>query len=204
MSNEQEMEIVRRAQQGDVEAFRELVKQNQRQVFHACVSVLRSTADAEDVTQEVFVRAHRNLAKFQGTAKFSTWLYRIARNASIDHLRKRGRREASNIDDFVDENRETAFDDQFLNAPLGFNPTQELARQEYRTAIVQAFEALSPAHREILMLREVEALSYQEIADLLEIKIGTVMSRLHHARLNAQKFLMEHFPELVEGHVTKA
>lgn len=201
MSSEHEYELVRRAQDGDNNAFRELVVLNQRQIFHACVAIVRSTADAEDLTQEVFIRAHKNLAKFQGNAKFSTWLYRIAHNASIDLLRKRNRRDASNIDDFVDENRETAFDDQYLGAPLGFNPSQEFQRQEHRDAINRAFAALSPAHREILTLREVEGLPYQDIADILEIKIGTVMSRLHHARLNAQKYLKENFPELVEGAV---
>lgn len=199
MSSEHEIELVRRAQQGDAQAFRELVQQNQRRVFHACVAVVRSQADAEDITQEVFIRAYKNLSKFEGTAKFSTWLYRIARNASIDHLRKRARRDASNIDDFVDEHRESAFDEAFISAPLGFNPTEEMARKEYRDAISHAFDALSSAHREILTLREVEGHSYQEIADILEIKIGTVMSRLHHARINAQKFLAEHYPEFVDA-----
>lgn len=199
MSSEHEMDWVRRAQQGDVDAFRELVRQNQRQVFHVCLGVVKSRADAEDLVQEVFLRVHRNLPKFEGNAKFSTWVYRIAHNASIDLLRKRKRTEASDFDDFVDENRETAFDDMHLSQPLGFDPRQELARKEYRVGIAKAFESLSPAHREVLILREVENLSYQEIAESLDIKIGTVMSRLHHARINAQKYLKENFPEFVQG-----
>src|SRR5699024_10392586 len=129
--------------------------------------------------------------------KFSTWLYRIAHNASIDLLRKRKRRDADDFDDFVDTHKESAFDDAFLTQPLGFDPRDEVRRQEMRRGILQAFEALSPAHREILILREVEDLSYQEIADALDIKLGTVMSRLYHARNNAQAFLKEHFPEFV-------
>src|SRR5690554_1309992 len=199
MSSEHESEWVARAQQGDKEAFRELVRQHQRQVFHICLGVVKSRADAEDLVQEVFIRVHRNLSKFEGNANFSTWLYRIAHNASIDLLRKRKRKQASDFDDYVDENRENAFDELHLSAPLGFDPRQESARKEYRVGINKAFESLSPAHREILILREVENLSYQEIADSLDIKIGTVMSRLHHARVNAQTYLKENFPEFVQG-----
>lgn len=197
MSNEEEIDRVLRAQQGDMDAFRTLVRDHHRRVFHVCLGVVKSTADAEDVTQEVFIRAHQNLSKFQGNAKFSTWLYRIAHNASIDLLRKRKRRDADDFDDFVDTHKESAFDDAFLTQPLGFDPRDEVRRQEMRRGILQAFEALSPAHREILILREVEDLSYQEIADALDIKLGTVMSRLYHARNNAQAFLKEHFPEFV-------
>lgn len=199
MSSEHEPDWVERAQQGDAEAFRQLVRQHQQQVFHQCLGILKSRADAEDAVQTTFINAHRNLSKFERNAKFSTWLYRIARNASIDLLRKRKRREASDFDDFVDENRESAFDELHLSAPLGFDPRQELERKEYRVGIAKAFDALSPAHREILILREVENLSYQEISDTLEIKLGTVMSRLHHARVNAQKYLKENFPEFVQG-----
>lgn len=198
MSNEEEMDRVQSAQQGDMDAFRSLVRDHHRRVFHVCLGVVKSAADAEDVTQEVFIRAHRNLSKFQGNAKFSTWLYRIAHNASIDLLRKRKRREADDFDAFVETHQESAFDDTFMSAPLGFDPRDEVRRQEMRKGILAAFEALSPAHREILILREVEDLSYQEIADALEIKLGTVMSRLFHARNNAQAYLKEHFPEFVE------
>lgn len=197
MSNEEEIDRVLRAQQGDMDAFRILVRDHHRRVFHVCLGVVKSTADAEDVTQEVFIRAHKNLSKFQGNAKFSTWLYRIAHNASIDLLRKRKRREADDFDDVVDTHKESSVDDAFLTQPLGFDPRDEVRRQEMRAGILQAFEALSPAHREILILREVEDLSYQEIADTLDIKLGTVMSRLYHARNNAQAFLKEHFPEFV-------
>src|SRR5699024_7763102 len=83
MSSEEEIDRIRRAQQGDTEAFRALVREHHRRVFNVCLGVLKSTADAEDVTQTVFIRAHKNLPKFQMNAKFSTWLYRIAHNASI-------------------------------------------------------------------------------------------------------------------------
>lgn len=199
MSSEEEIDRIRRAQQGDAEAFRSLVREHHRRVFNVCLGVLKSTADAEDVTQTVFIRAHKNLPKFQMNAKFSTWLYRIAHNASIDLLRKRKRREADDFDDLVDAHRESSFDSDFMSSPLGFDPRSDVQREEMRVGIIAAFDALSPAHRETLILREVEQLSYQEIADILNIKLGTVMSRLYHARKNAQEHLKEHFPEFVEG-----
>lgn len=199
MSSEEETDLVARAQAGDMEAFRTLVRDHHRRVFHVCLGVVKSAADAEDVTQEVFIRAHKNLTKFQGNAKFSTWLYRIAHNASIDLLRKRKRREADDFDDVVDTHKESSFDENFMRPSLGFDPRDGVRRQEMREGITAAFESLSAAHREILILREVEDLSYQEIADTLGIKLGTVMSRLYHARNNAQAHLKEHFPELVEN-----
>lgn len=199
MNRDEENDLVLRAQKGDKEAFRLLVRAHQRRVFHVCLGVVKSASDAEDVTQEVFIRVFKNLDKFEHNAKFSTWLYRIAHNASIDRLRKRNRRAADNFDDFVDENRESAVDNSMLSTPLGFDPRHAVKSAELRACITKAFDSLSPAHRQILILREVEDLSYTEIADILGIRKGTVMSRLHHARLNAQQYLRENFPEYARG-----
>lgn len=192
MSGMDEEVLVQRAKGGDRQAFRELMERHQRSVFQQCLSILRNSSDAQDLVQETFIRVHRNLDKFEGNAKFSTWLYRIARNACIDHLRKTKRRDASNFDEYVDMNNEAAFDDNFMPTPLGFSPSRVAGRRELREQIERAFDTLTPAHREIINLREIEGLSYEEIAERLDIAKGTVMSRLHHARQNAQRALADY------------
>lgn len=192
MSSELEDKLVRQAQQGDPRAFQELVVRYQRRVFNICYGIVRNADEAQDLTQETFIRVHKNLARFEGNASFYTWVFRIAKNVGIDHLRKMKRRSASSFDEMIETNTERAIDTVSMPTPLGINPSRVAGRRELLEQIQNALASLSESHREIIVLREIEDLSYQEIADALEISIGTVMSRLHHARKNMQKALHDY------------
>lgn len=183
--------LVKLARNGDDAAFRELVTRYQRRVFHCCFGLVRNRDDAEDLVQETFVRVYRNLDRFEGSSSFYTWTYRIARNVSIDHLRRQQRNRTVDYDDTL-ANPEPADDNGLLSRPLNINPAAVAGRRELLDKINEAARSLSDLHREVLTLREVEGLSYQEIADALEISIGTVMSRLHHARKNMQRALADY------------
>ena len=143
--------------------------------------------DAQDAAQEAFLNAWRGLASFQGDSSFSTWLYRLASNACIDLLRKRKRRqERENFCSLDDE--EAGW---LEPAAPGAGPEEELERKERRQALERELRALPDHQREILVMREVSGLSYQEIGELLSLDLGTVKSRLARARLALKKRLQE-------------
>jgi RNA polymerase sigma-70 factor (ECF subfamily) len=178
-------ELIERARGGDAGAFRLLVERHQRRVVAVALGMLRNRQDALDISQEAFLRVHCALANFDGESQFFTWLYRIVHNLCIDHLRRR--------------RFEVAYDERdasLLVAPeTSADPARALANQELRARFDAAMATLSPAHRAVLLLREGEGVSYQQIADVVGCSIGTVMSRLFHARRNLQKQLVEHAPE---------
>lgn len=188
---ETDLNLVKRARNGDRDAFQILMTRYQRKVFSICFGMVRNSDDAMDLSQETFVKVYRNLQGFQGDSSFYTWVYRIARNVSIDHIRKAQRNRTVDYDDTLGRD-EDGDDDGMLPGRLGIDPERVLARRELVSKIEDALGELSPAHRECIVLREVQGLSYQEMADILGISIGTVMSRLHHARKNMQKSLAEY------------
>ena len=150
-----------RAQQGDLGAFEDLVRTFQADVYRFALHLTRERATAEDVTQEALLRAYRFLHTFRGDCRFSSWLLRIARNCAMDALRSRTQR----------AEREE-------RGPMPSLVTDAVARTELGAAL----EALSDEHREPFMLIEVFGLSYREAADVLQLKVGTVKSRMHRAR----------------------
>lgn len=192
MQEHTDQELVALARDGDRGAFQELVERYQRRVFNVCYGVVRNREDAMDLVQETFIRVYRNLHRFKGDASFYTWIYRIAKNAGIDHIRRSKRRQALDYDDAIRRDPDDATDDFMLPSPLGLNPARVVGRRELLEKIEDALSSLSEAHREVIILREIEGLSYQEIAEAVDISIGTVMSRLHHARKNMQQAL-EHY-----------
>lgn len=179
--------VIDAARRGDAQAFRELVERYQRRAYAVALGMLHDSEDARDVCQEAFLRVHRSLATFDRDSQFFTWLYRIVRNLCIDQLRKR--RESVEFDD---ERAETAPDPSGI-APqrLGFDPARALTDKELRRRITDALAKLSPNHRAVLLMREVEGLSYQGMADEMKCSIGTIMSRLFHARKKMQAMLLE-------------
>ncbi|MEX2274869.1 MAG: sigma-70 family RNA polymerase sigma factor [Actinomycetota bacterium] len=152
---------LRRARQGDLGAFEELVRASQADVYRFALHLARDTATAEDITQETYLRAFRFLHSFRGDCKFSSWLLRITRNCAMDALRARSQRA-----------------ERDLLAPLPGEDTDPVARMELDTALT----AVSAEHREPFLLIEVYGLSYQEAADVLHVRVGTVKSRMHRAR----------------------
>ncbi len=145
------------------------------------LGMLRERGAAEDLTQEVFLKAYRHLGNFQGASSFYTWLYRITTNLCIDQLRKSRR--------FVEvELEDQAFEGsaEMVAQPLGFDPARAFADREIRERVLRALDMLSPNHRAAILLREAEGLSYEEIAETMGCSLGTVMSRLFHARKRMQ------------------
>lgn len=185
-------DLVDRARAGDQDAFRELFQRYHRRVYSLAYGVLHNTDDALDVVQEGFIKAHRYLDKFEGHSSFYTWLYRIVMNLSIDHLRKKKRARHVDFNDALGHGDDDAASDvALLPRILGQNPGKSLARKEIREQIGQALDTLSDKHRAVLIMREVEGMSYEEMAQAMECSKGTIMSRLFHARKNMQKRLLE-------------
>jgi len=167
-----DQELVARAKKGDEAAFRVLVEKYQRKAFAVAFGIVRDHDDAHDVCQEAFLRAWRSLPTFDGEAQFFTWLYRILHNLAIDEVRRRRFQMVS-----LGETPLPLADNSVLGDPEG-----NLSRRKLAANLDAGLAALSPVQRSVLMLRELEGLSYQEIADAVGCSIGTVMSRLFHAR----------------------
>ena len=181
--------LILQARAGDQRAFRELVRRYQQRVYGIAFGMLRNADDAMDVTQESFIKVHRYLDNFKGTSSFYTWLYRITVNLCIDHMRKHKKATVLDFDEAIAHDEETP--DEIVPSTTGMNPAKNLDRQEMRKMIDEALDTLSPAHRAVILMREVQGLSYKEIADVTEISIGTVMSRLFHARRRMQVALVD-------------
>jgi RNA polymerase sigma-70 factor (ECF subfamily) len=181
-------DLVAAAQRGDRDAFKTLFERYHRRAYALALGVVRHPDDALDVVQEAFIKAHKYLDKFEGNASFYTWLYRIVMNLAIDHLRKHRRVKPVELD----ETRiEPDGDQPLLPRILGGNPGQALMDKQIRTRIDQALDQLSENHRSVLVMREIEGLSYEEMAQAMSCSKGTIMSRLFHARRNMQKQLLD-------------
>jgi RNA polymerase sigma-70 factor (ECF subfamily) len=188
-----DLTLVQRVRTGDQRAFKLLVERYQRKVFSVALGMLKDKEEARDVAQEAFVKVYRYLDHFKGDASFYTWLYRITVNICIDAMRKRGSKGNEHVE--FDESVKLDVAEANLGAlgtRLGTNPQKSALRRELAERITAAMQQLPEAHRQILLLREVEGMSYEDIARTLEIPKGTVMSRLFHARLKMQKILSEY------------
>jgi RNA polymerase sigma-70 factor (ECF subfamily) len=152
--------------------------------------MVRNRQDALDITQEAFIKVHRYLGNFQGSSSFYTWLYRIVVNLAIDQLRKGGKGAALDYDDRVrrDETN-TAGDPSLLPSILGSNPARSAGRKELLEQMQKAIDELPPYHRAVIVMRELEGMSYKEMAKAMRVSKGTIMSRLHHARHKLQRAL---------------
>ena len=180
--------MVQAAQQGSQDAFARLVEQNQGKIYHLCYRMTGNPEDAADLTQDAFLNAWRGLPKFSFQRTFSTWLYRLASNACIDFLRREKRRSSLSMtldEGDGEEPREAEIPDE------RYAPERELERKETLQALEAALASLSIEHRQVLLLRETQGLSYQEIAQCLGLEEGTVKSRIARARLALRDFLVK-------------
>ncbi len=186
-----EARLIERCRAGDTGGFDELMAQNQNRVFNLCLWLLRDHEAATDATQEVFIRAFRGLHNFRGDCAFSTWLHRIAVNISSDHATRRQRTPVPL------STLET--DDSPLPEPVshGDEPGEALARRERRQAVRAALESLPDHHRLVLVLFDIQGHAYEDIAQILELPMGTVKSRLNRAR-SALREKLEACRELFE------
>lgn len=183
-----DLALVTSAKGGDAAAFRTLVVRYQRKVYAVALGIVKDPDLAWDVAQEAFVRVHQHLGEFKGDSAFSTWLFRIATHLAIDSVR----RERTSARDDLEEADEAALADGsegILATALGTNPQESALRRELADKMSEALSQLPEKHRTILVLREVEGLSYEELAERLQIHKGTVMSRLFHARRKMQALL---------------
>ena len=179
-----EKELVRAAQRGDDSAFEELVRTYEKRVYHLALRMCGNVDDAYEVAQEAFLSAWKGMRFFRGDSSFSTWLYRLTSNAAIDFLRRQRRQGGSDGVSLDDE-------DTFLEvADPAPSPHQQAERLELRDALAPGLSALSPEHRQVLLLRELQGLTYEEIAAALELDLGTVKSRIARAREKLRKYLV--------------
>jgi RNA polymerase sigma-70 factor (ECF subfamily) len=181
-----ESELIAAAMAGETEAFGELVRRYQDRLYTAIVHVIGCRSEAEDVVQDAFIQAYVKLSTFKQNSKFYTWLYRIAFNVSISRRRRR------RVEISVDEGREATGDEPIDD---GSSPTDPLEEAERRDQLHEAMQRLTEEHSSIIVLRHMEEFSYEEIAEILEISVGTVRSRLHRARAALLEHLREIMPD---------
>ena len=183
-------DLVQRVQAGDSAAFRALFDKYHRRAFAVAMGVVKNEDDALDAVQEAFVKVHKNIHKFQGSSSFYTWLYRIVMNVSIDHVRRTSRRKSLDFDErALHEESEVAGDGALVPSVTDANPGKAALRRELGGAIQAALQQLPEHHRAVIVLREIEGMSYEEMAEALEVPKGTIMSRLFHARKKMQAAL---------------
>jgi RNA polymerase sigma-70 factor (ECF subfamily) len=189
-------ELVRRFNAGDEGAFVEIMERHRAKIFAITYSQLRNHADAEEITQDTFIRAHRGLARFRGDSSLSTWLHRIATNLSRNrywYFFRRRRQDSLSLDCPLNADNAGTFSD--LVADVAQTPAQDAATGEFSELISTCMAQLEPGHREILTLRNVLDHPYDEIAGLLGINVGTVKSRIARARENLRILLTAACPE---------
>ncbi len=189
---EEDREFISLAQKGDTKAFRMLVERHQRRAYSIALGLVRDPNDAREIVQEAFLRVYRGLGAFQGTSSFFTWLYRIVTNLAIDLIRKPGRKDAElNEGQAVDENT----DFPLVSRIDGADPLNVMRRREIAARIQAALDALPDYHRGVILMREVEGMSYEEMAQAMGVSKGTIMSRLFHARQKLQRALADCYAE---------
>ena len=184
MTDRQEQYWIDDARRGDQEAFAQLVYLYEKRVYALTLRMCKNPADAEEAAQEAFLAAWQGLAFFRGESSFSTWLYRLASNACVDLLRREGRHRSAAGPSLNDEEVQLEVPD---TAP---SPQEQAERAELRQQIEAGLQALTPDHRQVLLLREMHQLSYDEIAQTLDVDVGTVKSRINRGRKQLRNFLL--------------
>ena len=187
MTRQAEREIIERVLSGDTEAFEALVLEHQNKVYSLALRMVGNEEDARDMAQEAFIRAYNSLAGFRGDSKFSVWLYRLTSNICIDFLRSRAKKRTVSLT-WTDDEGEDAGE---LEIPDDtWSPERRLESSVTRESVRRGLDSLSPQYREILLLREINGLSYEEIGRALGIEEGTVKSRIFRARKKLCDFLI--------------
>jgi RNA polymerase sigma-70 factor, ECF subfamily len=171
----QDLELIRRSQAGDTVAFGQLVTKYHAKIFTMVYGMVRNDHDTWNLAQEVFLKAWWSIHRFEGRSSFHTWLYRLTMNETICSLRRKGRRDEVELDDAIPS-----------SLP---GPGVYCQRTEIREWVTAAISKLSPEHRAVIVLKELDRLQYHEIAEVLSLSVGTVMSRLFYARKKLQSLL---------------
>ncbi len=169
--------LIEEAKAGSFDAFAELIFLYEKKIYNYCLRMTNCREDAEDLTQEVFVRVYKNLKGFQGNSRLSTWIFRIAHNICIDHFRK-------SKFTMVSLNQPKNHEDQREMELPSEDPTpeQEALRKEQQEFLLKSIEKLRPEYKTVIILRDIQHHSYEEIAEILDIPLGTVKSHISRAR----------------------
>ena len=185
-----ELDLVRQAQAGDTEAFDRLVSRSRTRIFGMIYNMVHNEQDAWDLAQDSFLKAWKSIARFRGQSSFYTWMYRIVMNVTIDWLRKKQVQGAGA--EFDDAIQLKEIDPASRTVPhAGPLPHEGMQGREIRDRIDAAIAQLSPEHRAVILMKEIEDMQYREIAESLGCSIGTVMSRLFYARKKLQNLLRD-------------
>jgi RNA polymerase sigma-70 factor (ECF subfamily) len=181
--NLEETEMISRCQRGDQEALKEIFDKYHKKVYRIAYGVVRQREEALDIVQEVFVKLFRSIKNFKGKSHFYTYLYRMVMNTAIDHARKTGKQIISSLDE------EGSFEP---SDDLDKGPERILLQKELEERVKLAMDKLPAEQKAALIFRDVEGLSYQEMAEAMGCSIGTVMSRLHYGRKRIQELLKDY------------
>ena len=189
--------LITKAQAGDARAFRQLVERHQRRGFALALALVRDENDARELVQDAFLRVFKSLPTFQGDSSFYTWFYRIITNLGIDLLRKPGRHTMELEEERLgpDGAAGDEADVPYMARLEGHSPLEMVRRREIAVRLEAALAELPSYHRAVILLREVEGLSYEEIAQAMGVSKGTIMSRLFHARQKLQRALGDFYDE---------
>jgi RNA polymerase sigma-70 factor (ECF subfamily) len=184
-----EMELVKRARRGDLPAYDELVRRYQERIYATVYHMTANHEDANDLAQEAFIKAYHALKSFKGGSSFYTWVYRIAVNKTINFLKQRKNKALLSLDD-LDLNAE--HDPDLVALISEKNPRREVSLAELQEKLNTAMQKLSEPHRLVVTLHDVQGLSHEEIAKIMDCNIGTVRSRLFYARQQLQAYLSDY------------
>ncbi|HHW44029.1 MAG TPA: sigma-70 family RNA polymerase sigma factor [Desulfotomaculum sp.] len=194
-----EQELIDRARNGDLDAFTDLVCRYEKKVFTAAYRIMGNYSDACDLAQEVFIRVYQALPRFRGDCSFITWLYRITANLCRDELRRQGRQKKNSLDEMLASSAGKS-----LPVDQCPSPCESLERREFQEIVQGCLNELPEEYRLVLIMREIQGLSYDEIAATLDISLGTVKSRLSRARqafrqkISGRRELLAFRPRLVK------
>ncbi len=185
---EEEKVLIQRAQDGDVVAFENLIQEYQKRIFSIAYRMMQNQEDAADLTQEILLKLFKNLDKFRGNSKFSTWVYRVATNSCLDALKKAKRQTGYSLDKGIETEEGTLLGEIPDKGPT---PQEVAEKKAMIEAVRLGIAKLSKEHQRVMILREFEGLSYEEIAQILNCSVGTVKSRINRGRENLKKILSQ-------------
>ncbi len=180
-------ELVQKAITGDQFAFEELVTKYEKLVYSICYRMFNNSQDAMDYTQETFIKVYKNMEKAIGKGSFKSWICTIATNTCLDELRKRSKKQTVSLDENFNDDNNT----KYVIADGAPTPLEEILIGENSQILKDAINSLSDDDKSIIVLRDVEGLSYDEIAEALDLTLGTVKSRISRARKKLQKSYLD-------------
>ena len=184
-----DLRLVRQIQAGQVGAFDILVQRYRERIYGVVYNLTSNREDAADLTQESFIKAFQGIARFQGSSSFFSWLYRIAINATLSHLRRHKLRRFFSLEKMVDEDHSR---EVIQSLAIEADSDKEALTKELQEKLNEAFQKLSFKHRTVVTLFEIDQLSHQEIAEIMDCSVGTVRSRLHYAKQQLQSHLQDY------------